>query len=161
MLLSDLEDKYDVTIVTQNVDDLHERGGSSKVIHLHGEITKVRSLSNPQEIIEWGSKPITDSDRGENNARLRPHIVWFGEMPFRVPEAYDAMESADIMIVVGTSFNIGYTLDMVNSVGIMIPIYFIDPKPDKDVFDFPNRIEYIEEKAVKGMDKLYKILNDE
>jgi len=151
MLLSDLEDKYDVTVVTQNVDDLHERGGSTNVIHLHGELNKVRSLSNPKEIIEWENKPITDEDRGENNARLRPHIVWFGEMPFRVAEAYDAMESADIMIVVGTSFNIGYTLDMVNSVGIMIPIYFIDPKPDEGVFDFPNRVEYIKEKAVKGM----------
>jgi NAD-dependent deacetylase len=150
MLLSDLEDKYEVTIVTQNVDSLHERGGSSNVIHLHGELDKVRSVSNPNEIIDW-TGDITDEDRGEGNARLRPHIVWFGEMPFGVKEAYKAMEDADIMIVVGTSFNITYTLDMVNSVGIMIPIYFIDPKPDEGVFDFPNRIEYIKEKAVKGM----------
>lgn len=158
MLLSDLEDKYNVVVITQNVDDLHERGGSSEVIHLHGELLKVRSVSNKHEIIEWGYKPIMDSDRGDNNARLRPHVVWFGEYPFKVAESELAIEFADIMIVIGTSFNIGYTVDLVNRCDKDIPIYFIDPNPDIAVFKSKN-VTYIKEKAIKGMKEVYKILN--
>lgn len=158
MLISDLQDDYNVTVVTQNVDDLHERSGVSNVIHLHGELTKVRSISNPHEIIDWGYKPITDNDRGKNNSRLRPHIVWFGEYPFKVIEAQYVIEKADIMIVIGTSFSIGYTVDLVNQCG-MVPIYFIDPNPDIAIFGGKD-VTYIKEKAVKGMTQLYKILKN-
>jgi NAD-dependent deacetylase len=158
MLISDLEDDYDVTVVTQNVDDLHERGGSSNVIHLHGELSKVRSTSNPNEVIEWGYKPLTDSDRGENNARLRPHIVWFGEMPFRVTDAAIAIEEADIMVVIGTSFNIGYTLGLVNVCKRDIPIYYIDPKPALGIFEGKHNLNMVTKTATKGMKIITNIL---
>ena len=151
LLLSDLEDKYDVTIVTQNVDSLHELAGSSNIIHLHGELNKVRDLST-SEIIDYGNKPITEHDK------YRPNIVWFGEYPFRINDAYSAFINADILIVIGTSFNITYTIDLVNSFDIIGPIYFIDPVPNKTVFDFPDRIKYIEETATKGMKKVFNEL---
>lgn len=158
-LLAELEKDFDVTIITQNVDDLHERGGSTNVIHLHGELTKVRSTANEHEILDWGYKPLGDSDRGKNNARLRPHIVWFGEWPFRTNEAYDAIVSADIMIVIGTSFNIGYTPALVNSCPNNIPVYFIDPKPTFNIFSNESRVNYINKPASKGMEIITSILN--
>ena len=101
-----LESKYDVTVVTQNVDDLHERGGSSNIIHLHGEITKVRS-----EKADWdpnyyiGYKDINIGDKAPDGGQLRPHIVWFGEAVPELARAAKAVEKADILIIIGTSLN--------------------------------------------------------
>ena len=153
MLLSHLEDDYNVTIVTQNVDSLHERGGSSNVIHLHGELNKVRSLSNTNDVIYWGDKPITKEDN------LRPHIVWFGEQPLDINKSIKSIKEADVMVIIGTSFNIEYTIELVNKCGL-IPIYFIDPNPDTTIFG-DKEVTFIREKAVKGMSQLYEILNKE
>ncbi len=101
-----LEKKFDVTVVTQNVDDLHERGGSSRVIHLHGELTKARSTVDPSLIYEIGNKPVEPGDKCEKGSQLRPHIVWFGEMIMNVDPAAEAITAADRILVVGTSLSV-------------------------------------------------------
>lgn len=160
--LSRLEDKYDVTVVTQNVDDLHERGGSKNIIHLHGELTKacdVMTKKNKYTIgyndIELGVKcPETDS-------QLRPDIVWFGEMPYRVDEAYDAVYNADVLLIVGTSLQITYTLDMLNNVRQTVSdasnpcrIVYIDPAPMHYLDNYGLNVEYVTKSAVEGVTEI-------
>lgn len=101
--VADLEKKFDVTVVTQNVDDLHERAGSTNVIHVHGELRKARSTANPELIYDIGGSPIQWGDKCAENSQLRPHIVWFGESIMHHDESIAHMESADRLIVVGTS----------------------------------------------------------
>ena len=160
--LSRLEDKYDVTVVTQNVDDLHERGGSKIIIHLHGELTKacdVMTKKNKYTIgyndIELGVKcPETDS-------QLRPDIVWFGEIPYRVDEAYDAVYNADVLLIVGTSLQISYTLDMLNNVRQTVSdasnpcrIVYIDPSPMRYLDNYGLNVEYVTKTAVEGVTEI-------
>jgi NAD-dependent deacetylase len=160
--LSRLEDKYDVTVVTQNVDDLHERGGSKNIIHLHGELTKacdVMTKKNKYTIgyndIELGVKcPETDS-------QLRPDIVWFGEIPYRVDEAYDAVYNADVLLIVGTSLQISYTLDMLNNVRQTVSdasnpcrIVYIDPSPMRYLDNYGLNVEYVTKTAVEGVTEI-------
>ena len=160
--LSRLEDKYDVTVVTQNVDDLHERGGSKNIIHLHGELTKacdVMTKKNKYTIgyndIELGVKcPETDS-------QLRPDIVWFGEIPYRVDEAYDAVYNADVLLIVGTSLQITYTLDMLNNVRQTVSdasnpcrIVYIDPSPMRYLDNYGLNVEYVTKTAVEGVTEI-------
>jgi len=160
-----LESEYEVTIVTQNVDDLHERGGSTKIIHLHGELTKARTcfgMNNPtlvasQTVYDIGYNDINMGDKDEEyGAQLRPHIVWFGEYPFFFYEALEAFIEADILIVVGTSMNIGYTYEFFNKCKENIPIYFVDPEPTKSLgLEYPElKITYIEKGAVEGVGEL-------
>lgn len=120
--LAELEKYFDVTNVTQNVSDLLERGGATNVIHLHGELTKARGSlyghkSSPADsVYDIGYNDINIGDKCKvTGSQLRPHIVWFGEMPFGVDKAYKAIEEADILIIVGTSLQIGYTLPMLAS----------------------------------------------
>lgn len=125
--LAKLEEKYDVHIITQNVDDLHERGGSTKIMHLHGELKKVRSVKNPDLITETDGE-IHLGDVAEDGAQLRPHIVWFGE---DVPLIYDAQylaAQADIFMVIGTSMVVYPAAGLINYTRRGIPIYIIDPK---------------------------------
>lgn len=157
--LSRLEDKYDVTVVTQNVDDLHERGGSKNIIHLHGELTKacdVMTKKNKYDIgyddIELGTKC------QETDSQLRPDIVWFGEMPYRVDEAYDAVYNADVLLIVGTSLQITYTLDMLNNVRQTVSdasnpcrIVYIDPSPMRYLDNYGLNVEYVTKSAVEGV----------
>lgn len=155
-----LEDKYDVTIVTQNVDDLHERAGSSKILHLHGELTKARgSLSSKKEtIVNIGYNDINIGDKCElTDSQLRPHIVWFEEMPFNIEESYEAMIEADVLIIIGTSLMIGYTLTLLSSVGENCKIYYIDPQPSRFLDNYGKDITYIEKPATEGVEL---ILND-
>jgi NAD-dependent deacetylase len=160
--LSKLEDKYDVINVTQNVSDLLERGGSKNIIHLHGELTKacdVMTKKNKYTIgyndIELGVKcPETDS-------QLRPDIVWFGEIPYRVDEAYDAVYNADVLLIVGTSLQISYTLDMLNNVRQTVSdasnpcrIVYIDPAPMRYLDNYGLNVEYVTKSAVEGVTEI-------
>lgn len=106
LAIAELERQYDVVVITQNIDDLHERAGSSNVIHLHGEITKARSTANENLVIDIGGADINLGDLGEDFAQLRPHIVWFGEPIFNYEISQDHIASADKILVVGTSLTV-------------------------------------------------------
>lgn len=158
-LLVELEKEHEITIITQNVDDLHERAGSTKVIHLHGELTKSRGYfydhkSSPLDpIYEIGYNPIDRSEVCETSGSpLRPHIVWFGEMPHNVEESYKELLEADIVLIIGTSLQITYTLDMLESVAEneTTSIYYIDPNPS-EYLDAFTEVNYIKKKAIDGV----------
>lgn len=129
MLIAELENDFEVINITQNVSDLLERAGSTNVYHLHGDLKKVRSTSDPSEIYDWGYAELTDADRGVDSAILRPHIVWFGEYPFHVAESYSAIEKCDYLFIVGTSLQIGYTIQMLRAVNPEAIVMYIDPSP--------------------------------
>jgi NAD-dependent deacetylase len=131
-LIAELEKDYDVTVVTQNVDDLHERAGSTNIIHLHGELSKGRSSMNPNAVpVDIGYNDINIGDKAEDGSQLRPHIVWFGEYPFGVDKGYQAIRNADYLVVIGTSLNIGYTLDMLAEASDDCKVFYIDPEPSE------------------------------
>ncbi len=126
--LVELEEGFDVVIITQNVDDLHERAGSSHVVHLHGELLKARSTADPSLIYDW-EKDITSKDKCDKGSQLRPHIVWFGEqVPMLETAAAHTME-ADIMIIIGTSLQVYPAAGLAAYAKKGIPIFYIDPKP--------------------------------
>lgn len=157
-LLVDLEQFYDVEIITQNVDDLHERAGSSKVLHLHGELMKIRSVSDP-EYIETLTPPDIETGpatRGQNGDLMRPHIVFFQEAVPNITPAMELAQEADIFVVIGTSLAVYPAAGLINCVRRGTPIYYIDPNP-ADVSGIPN-VTVIREKATVGMRKLLKIL---
>jgi NAD-dependent deacetylase len=106
LILAELEKRFDVTIVTQNVDNLHERAGSAKIVHLHGELTKVRSTINPKLIIDIGYRTIEWDEKAPDGSQLRPHIVWFGEAVPLIETAATIVAQADILLIVGTSLNV-------------------------------------------------------
>jgi len=153
--LATLESKYQVSIITQNVDDLHERGGSSNIIHLHGELLKARSSFNEHDI--WSSKSdIALGDVCENGYQIRPHIVWFGEAVPMMEEAIQICESADILVIIGTSMQVYPAASLMDFVPSQTPIYYIDPKPAKVN---SNRIVVIPESATQGVKQLLKLLS--
>jgi NAD-dependent deacetylase len=132
--IADLEKEFDVTVITQNVDDLHERAGSTNIIHLHGELTKARgSIYNHKpsladNVIDIGYNEINIGDKCPvTGSQLRPHIVWFGEYPFGVELAYKEIAEADYLIIVGTSLQIGYTIPMLAS--FIGEAYYVGLKP--------------------------------
>lgn len=124
--LKQLEAEHEVSIITQNVDNLHERAGSSRVIHLHGELNKVRSEENEQLIYDW-SEDLVVGDTGVDGVQLRPHIVWFGEMVPMMDEAVAETLTADIMLVIGTSLQVYPAASLIDYVAATTPIYVIDP----------------------------------
>lgn len=147
--LAELEDYYDVTIITQNVDDLHERAGSSDVIHLHGELLKMRSSSNERSILDCKGD-INLGDLCEKGHQLRPHIVWFGEaVPF-LNKAAEVTQMSDIVIIIGTSMQVYPAAGLVDYVQEGVPIYFIDPRPSVSKYDFDN-LTLIPKTAVEGV----------
>lgn len=125
--LAQLEEKYDVTIITQNVDNLHERAGSTEVIHLHGELSKVRSVQDPSLIYDIGGDSIHVGDTAEDGAQLRPHVVWFGEQVPNIKKAYSIVPQADILIVIGTSLAVYPAAGLVDLVDSETDRYIIDP----------------------------------
>ncbi len=147
--LAELEKTYNVTIITQNVDDLHERAGSTEVLHLHGELLKARSTSHP-ELIYNCTEDITIGDLCEKNSQLRPHIVWFGESVPLLEKAIEITALADILIIVGTSMQVYPAASLVNYRPANTPIYFIDPNPSIKEHDF-NKLTIIAEKATVGV----------
>ncbi len=163
MAIAALEDEYKVTVVTQNVDNLHERAGSTKIIHLHGELTKVRPENccndrdgySEETVFDIGSDAIHIGDMAPNGAQLRPHIVWFGEAVPKIEKAIDAVEAADILLIVGTSLQVYPAAGLYRYASMDTPIYIIDPK-DVPVRD--GRITHIKEVATKGMEVFKNIL---
>ena len=144
--LADLERAYDVQIITQNVDDLHERAGSGKVLHLHGELNKLRSTVDENEILPWQGDQ-TLADRDSRGRPLRPHIVWFGEAVPLIEEAVRLVEAADIVIVVGTSLKVYPAASLLHYARFGVPMYLIDPKPNADV----SGVEILAQTAVRGV----------
>ena len=164
--LAELEKDYDVTIVTQNVDNLHERAGSTRIIHLHGELTKVRPENccneadgfSEETVLDIGVDPINVGDLAPNGAQLRPHIVWFGEAVPKIEAAMDAVEAADILLIIGTSLQVYPAAGLYRFAKADTPIYIIDPKdvPVKD-----GRVIHIKEKATTGMVTFQKLIASE
>lgn len=128
--LKNLERLFEVIIVTQNVDDLHERAGSSSVIHLHGELMKSRSSLDPQLVYNTGPKDIEIGDKCKRGSQLRPHVVWFGETVLRFKEAQLATREADIIIVVGTSLEVQPAASLVNEAKESARRFVVDPGAD-------------------------------
>ena len=147
-----LEEHYDVSIITQNVDDLHERAGSSKVIHLHGELLKARCSHNPSKIVDWKTD-IKIGDLSEDGNQLRPHIVWFGEEVPLLEKAANITQAAQILIIIGTSMQVYPAASLIHYVSRDTPIYFIDPKPNISQTDF-NGLTIIQASAVNGVPPL-------
>jgi len=154
--LVDLEKYFDVEIITQNIDNLHEKAGSTKVTHLHGELLKVRSTYNENIVLNW-KKDLHLGDLGPDNKQLRPHIVWFGEMVPMLDKAIEITSKADILIIIGTSMQVYPAASLVNFIKPKIPIYFIDPKPSITKNDF-NNLKIISDFASEGTNKLISIL---
>lgn len=127
-LIAALEDDYDVTVVTQNIDDLHERAGSTNIIHLHGELLKARPANAEGNIIDWpGDIKLGDTDDEGN--QMRPHIVWFGEAVPKIEHAARVVSRADLIIIVGTSMQVYPAAGLVDYADSTIPVIYIDPKP--------------------------------
>lgn len=125
--LAELEAKYEVQIITQNIDDLHERAGSKKVLHLHGEILKARSTADAAYIQKLNGESLNLGDLCPKGAQLRPHIVWFGEAVPQMDRACEIAATADILIVVGTSLNVYPAANLLNYAPFDCPIYLVDP----------------------------------
>ena len=156
--LVNLENKYNVNIITQNVDDLHERAGSKNVLHLHGELLKVRSTKKPNLIYSW-KKDLLIGDLCEENSQLRPHIVWFGDEVPMLEKAIEITSKADILIIIGTSMQVYPAANLINFVEPKIPVYFIDPKPAIQKNYLPN-LTVIAENASTGVVKVVTELID-
>ena len=152
--LADLENDYKVTIITQNVDDLHERAGSSDVVHLHGELTKIRSTGNPNDIKFW-TEDINLGDVCDNGYQLRPHIVWFGEEVPEIDTAIKICYAADILVIIGTSMQVYPAASLMNYVQPDTSIFYIDPKP---AINHNNNIHVIAQSATEGIKTLLEIL---
>ncbi len=145
-----LEEKYNVNIITQNVDDLHERAGSANVTHLHGELFKVRSTFDENLILDW-KDDLQLGDFCEHNHQLRPHVVWFGEQVPMLEVAVELVEKADILIIIGTSMQVYPAASLMHYAPENTPVYFIDPNPS---IDSSKNIEVIAQKASRGVVEL-------
>lgn len=156
--LAALEKDLDVHIITQNIDDLHERAGSSKVLHLHGELKKSRSTVDENLIYDIDGWELKMGDKCEKGSQLRPHIVWFGEAVPAIEEAIYIVQKADIFVVIGTSMNVYPAAGLINYIKKGTPVFLIDPNP---VNVYVN-VTFIQEKAGKGVEllreKLQKLL---
>lgn len=155
--LAEMETDYKVSIITQNVDNLHERAGSSHVLHLHGELDKVRSTADPSLIytLTPDNAEINIGDKCEKGSQLRPHIVWFGEAVPMIEKAVGITQQADILVVIGTSLNVYPAAGLINYINAGTPIYLIDPK---EVKINTRGIHFIQKGASEGMEELKKLL---
>ena len=163
-LLAEMEKYFQVTVITQNVDNLHERAGSTEVIHLHGELTKVTSTwqpNNPKFIRELSSEEyeVKIGDLAADGSQLRPFIVWFGESVPMIEKAIGYCENADIFLIIGTSLNVYPAAGLLNYVPAHVPVYLIDPN------DVPiasgRKVHVIQKGASDGMEELMHLLTDE
>lgn len=166
-IIADLEKDFDVTVITQNVDNLHERAGSTKVIHLHGELTKVRSTLDSTLIYDW-TEDCNIGDKCEKGSQLRPHIVWFGENlnPDFIKKATEVAQECDICIIVGTSMQVSPANQIPSLCKYGTPIYYVDPGEGFNIPKYSddngrwsenvNYVDYIhyQELASTGMEKI-------
>ncbi|WP_281226296.1 SIR2 family NAD-dependent protein deacylase [Flavobacterium aquiphilum] len=148
-ILAELEADFDVYIITQNVDDLHERAGSSNITHLHGQLLKVRSSKNKNYILDWHDD-LNFGDVDQQGNQLRPHIVWFGEEVPALEEAITITEQADYFAVIGTSLQVYPAAGLIDFTKKETPIYYIDPKPIK-IPNLRNPLEVIPNVASEGV----------
>ena len=154
-ILAELEQYFTVQIITQNVDDLHERAGSLNVLHLHGELLKVRSVADEAHVLDWK----TDLHIGTNDAQghpLRPHIVWFGEAVPLLDKAIEIVSTADALLIIGTSLQVYPAAGLMHYIQANVPVYYIDPKP-ASIYDLANPLKVIPLTAVEGM----KVMKEE
>lgn len=158
LALVELEKDYDVYVITQNVDDLHERAGSSNVLHLHGELMKIRSVKNPDyiESLDIDHIETTPATRGRNGDPMRPHIVFFQEPVPNIEKAIELVERADVFVVIGTSLVVYPAAGLIQCVRPGVPIYYIDPNPASTA-GVPN-VTVIKATATEGMRRLAEIL---
>ena len=154
-LIAQLQNKFDVTVVTQNVDNLHERGGAKNIIHLHGELTKACN-EKKTEVFDIGYNKMTFGEKAKDGSLLRPFIVWFGEAVPLIEKAADIVETADIVVIVGTSMQVYPAAGLVSYAKNTAEIYYIDPKPATSM----KNINIIKEKATVGMKILFDKLNE-
>ncbi len=162
LTIAALEKDYDVDVITQNVDNLHERAGSTKVLHLHGELTKVRPengiydrTASEAEVIDVGFGEVHPGDLAPNGSQLRPHIVFFGEAVPNIEKAIDLVEKADVLLIVGSSLSVYPAAGLYRYAPIECPIYVIDPKP---VGICDKRVTHIEDVATRGMQKFVELI---
>ena len=162
--IASLEDEWNVTVVTQNVDNLHERAGSTKIIHLHGELTKVRPENcyddqdgfSEETVFDIGYETIQIGDKAPNGAQLRPHIVWFGEAVPMMDDAIRELRDADVFVIIGTSLNVYPAAGLLNYAPSGVPVYLIDPN---NVNVSPYRwLNFIKKGATEGMKELISLL---
>ena len=152
--LKELEKYFNIHIITQNVDDLHERAGSSKIVHLHGELRKVRSTKNENHVLDW-FKDLNLGDVDENGNQLRPHIVWFGEQVPEMKKAIELTKHAELLVIIGTSLQVYPAAEIVNYISKNTPIYVIDPVPP---ISKNYNVTFIKSKAQEGTEHLIKML---
>ena len=153
--LAEFENYFNVEIITQNVDDLHERAGSSNILHLHGELRKARSTADPSLITEIEGWELKTGDVCAKGSQLRPHIVWFGESVPAIEDAISIVQNADIFVIIGTSLNVYPAAGLIDYAPRDVPIYLIDPN---EVAPTRRNVEFIKEGAVKGVEVLKGIL---
>lgn len=147
--LAALENHFEVDIITQNIDNLHERAGSTKVLHLHGELTKARSSEDPSLVYNIGYKDIMPGDYCDRGTQLRPHVVWFGEEVPMMEEAMNITREADIFVVIGSSLNVYPAAGLLDYVPPKAPIFVIDPK--EVAVPLTRNVHVIREKATDGV----------
>ena len=147
--LVELENDFDVHIITQNIDNLHERAGSTKVLHLHGELLKVRSTRNENYVLDWSSD-LNLGDFDSDGNQLRPHIVWFGEAVPALDEAIAITQQADFLVVIGTSLQVYPAAGLLHYTNQNVPVFYIDPRP-ATIYDLSNSLEVIPMNASDGV----------
>lgn len=152
LALKELEAYFKISIITQNVDDLHERANSSDITHLHGELLKVRSLEDESLVYPW-HKDLLKHHENEQGHRLRPHIVWFGEMVPMMDKAIEKVEKADIILIIGTSLQVYPAAGLLQYAKPDVPVYYIDPNPGSTQ-GFSQDITLVKQTATKGMSEL-------
>ena len=157
-VLAELQNEFDVTVITQNVDDLHERAGSKKVLHLHGSLFESRSTLDPALVYKINGWELNVGDKCERGSQLRPNIVWFGEMVPMMEGAAQETSLADIFLVVGTSMVVYPAAGLIHEVPRHVPKYIVDPKTP-DMMPMTN-LHFIAEKASMGMEKVKDLIKD-
>lgn len=157
-ILAELESHFEVQIITQNVDNLHERAGSSHILHLHGELTKVRGEFSEKESIHW-ENDLFLGQRNEKGEQLRPDIVWFGEQVLAIDLAIPMMQNADVVIIIGTSLQVYPAAGLMHYAKQQVPVYYIDPNP-ATIYDLANPLEILQMSASEGMKILKETLKN-
>lgn len=150
--IADLQKKFDVQVITQNVDDLHERAGSKKVLHLHGEIMKARSSIDPRLVYPLKSWELKMGMKCEKGSQLRPNIVWFGELVPEMEKAVPLAQKADLFVVIGTSLNVYPAASLINIVPPYVPTWLVDPSEFH--LEYVRQLRHIRKTAVSGIEEL-------
>ncbi len=159
LALAELEEIFNVIIITQNVDDLHERAGSKNILHIHGELTKVRSTQDENYIVDIGYTAMNLGDTAPDGSQLRPHIVWFGEAVPAIEEASKICQNADVFLIIGTSLNVYPAAGLIHYVPFFTPVYYLDPNPTQS--GFSRKVTIITKNASEGMEEILKKLKSD